>query len=145
MKYFVEISLKIKNKKFEDLLKFEFKSIKEINTKKLYCFIGNIEKQKIIYIAKNLLVDPIVEDYKVLTKFKKNPKEIVVNIWYKPQVLDVVALYVLKGIRYLGIKEEIEIHTGSQVCVKPRLKENILKNLIEKNFMNPLIQKYEIV
>jgi len=147
MKYIVEIMLlKPENENLvKELNLFGLKNIKKVIKNKIYSISGDIDKNKIDFIAKELLIDPIVENYKVLTKIKKNPLQTIVNIWYRPEVLDVVSLYVKKGIKYLGLEEEIEIHSGTQIRITPKVEETQIKNVIEKIFMNPLIQQYEII
>jgi len=147
MKYIVEIMLlKPENENLvKELNLFGLKNIKRVIKNKIYSISGDIDKNKIDFIAKELLVDPIVENYKILTKIKKNPSQTIVNIWYRPEVLDVVSLYVKKGIKYLGLEEELEIHSGTQIWITPKVEEKKIKSIIEKNFMNPLIQQYEII
>jgi len=147
MKYIIEIiPLKSENESLiKELNLSGLKNIKRVIKNKIYSISGNIDKNKIDFIAKELLVDPIVENYKILTKIKKNPSQTIVNIWYRPEVLDVVSLYVKKGIKYLGLEEELEIHSGTQIWITPKVEEKKIKSIIEKNFMNPLIQQYEII
>ena len=147
MKYLVEIILlKSENENLvKELSLFGLKNINKVIKSKIYLISGDIDKNKIEFITKELLVDPIVESYKILTKVKKNPTRTIVNIWYRPEVLDVVSLYVKKGIKYLGLEEDLEIHSGIQICITPRVEQKEIKNVIEKIFMNPLIQQYEII
>jgi len=147
MRYIIEImSLKSEDENLaKQISLFGLKNIKKVIKNKIYLISGDIDKNKIEFITKELLVDPIVESYKILTKVKKNPTRTIVNIWYRPEVLDVVSLYVKKGIKYLGLEEELEIHSGTQICITPRLEKKKVKDVIEKIFMNPLIQQYEII
>ncbi|MFN3550915.1 MAG: hypothetical protein ACK4WJ_03810 [Endomicrobiia bacterium] len=146
MKYIVKVTTKIKNDILLSQIKsLGYKNIDGVSSSKLYLFKGNISKDTIFYITKVLLVDPVIEEYQILSKFKKEKDKTVINIWNKPQVLDVVAIYVLKGIRYLGIEENVEVHTGTQLCILPQQNEIKIKSIVEKIFMNPLIQYYEII
>ncbi len=146
MIYFVKIIPKIKNNFLLHQIKsLGYGNIKEVNFSKIYFFKGDINKDKILYITKVLLVDPVIEEYQILSKFKKEKDRTFINIWYKPQVLDVVAMYVLKGIKYLEIIQNFDVHTGTQLCIYPKANINKIKNIVEKIFMNPLIQYYEII
>lgn len=146
MKYIVKVIPKIKsNNLLEQVKSLGYKNLERISLNKLYMFKGNIEKEKIFYITKVLLVDPIVEEFQIYSSIKRSDSQTIINIWYQPQVLDVVSLYVAKGIKYLGIKENLEIHTGIQFYISPKYDEKKIKDLIEKNFMNPLIQYYEVI
>lgn len=151
MKYTVEI-LPI-NKKFDYLLdeinmisKFKFKNIK---LNKIYSFSGDITEKELTFIIENLLLDPLIETYKFydnnnLEKIK-DTSSIVVNIWYKPSVLDVVANTISNAIKYLGIKKSIEIHSGTQLNLRPLSGKKYVKEILEKIFVNSLIQYYEII
>lgn len=150
MKYIVEIIPISKN--FNYLLdeinvisKFKFK---EVKLAKIYSFLGNITKEELVFVIENLLVDPLVEEYRFYEnnlKLKKQNSLTVVNIWYKPAVLDVVANTISNAIKYLGIKEPLEIHSGTQVIFRPKTEEKYIKEVLEKIFVNSLIQYYEII
>jgi len=92
-----------------------------------------------------LLVDTVVENFEIYSKAKKVKDKTVVNIWYKPEVLDVESMYVKKAMKYINSDEQVELHSGKQVVLIPKLNNDIVKAVIEKIFMNPLIQYYEIV
>ncbi len=148
-KYIIEIIPKTKNftSIIEQLKHLGYYNIEDVAVNKIYSITGNISKTKVLFITKKLLVDPIAEDYNVKNKINKSKYNFVINIWYKPQVLDIVAIYVEKAVKYLGLQKKIKVRCGTQICIKFSKKINIkeLKNLIEKIFMNPLIQEYEIV
>jgi len=73
MKYIIEIiPLKSENESLiKELNLSGLKNIKRVIKNKIYSISGDIDKNKIDFIAKELLVDPIVENYKILTKIKK--------------------------------------------------------------------------
>jgi phosphoribosylformylglycinamidine (FGAM) synthase PurS component len=146
----VEITSKINtNNSFllDEIHSLGFNKIKSIEIKKIYSLTGSINKNKILFISKFLLTDPISETFKILTKnnIKNLPGVALVNIWYKPQVLDVESIYIVKGIKYLGFKEELEVHSGKQIVFSPKVDKKTVSFIIEKIFMNPLIQYYEII
>lgn len=150
MKWLVVIKpkLAINNTKLIDEIKIVCSRLKpeHVSVYKIYSFHGEISQRWLIHITKTLLVDTVVEDFVVLSKAKKTTSnETIVNIWYKPEVLDVEALYVLKAIKYVGFNRSLEVHSGKQIRILPKVNEEDVKNIIEKIFANPLIQYYEII
>lgn len=148
MKYIIEIiPLKEKNneKYTKSILTLGYKSVKEVLTRKIYLFKGEIKKHILHVIASHLLIDPVVEHYNIVKKISKSKNETVVNIWYKPQVLDVEAMYVKKAIQYMNIKDKFVVSSGFQLRFRPKITHKVVSNIVEKLFMNPLIQYYEII
>ncbi len=149
-RYLVVISPKVPVNNFsvlQEIHSFGFKRINNVEIKKIYSLSGNINKDKITFITESLLADTVSESYKIVNikDVKCLSTQILVNIWYKPQVLDVEAMYVLKGIKYLGIKDDLEVHSGKQIVFYPKIDKKSIRYIIEKIFMNSLIQYYEIV
>ncbi|MCX7911014.1 MAG: phosphoribosylformylglycinamidine synthase subunit PurS [Endomicrobia bacterium] len=146
MKFLIEIIPT--NKNFSELLK-EINSLSSVNIKnikvnKIYSFIGEISEEEVIFVIENLLLDPLVEKYRFYKeKIDKKTNATIINIWYKPAVLDVVANTISNAIKYLGINRDIEIHSGTQIEIRPSLNEKFIKEFLEKTFINPLIQYYE--
>jgi len=148
--YLIKISSKIdidNSPILQEIHSLGFKKINNVEIKKIYSLSGNVSKDKIIFITESLLVDNVSETYKIVSiKYTKYLSTLtLVNIWYKPQVLDVESIYVMKGIRYLGFKNDIEVHSGKQVVFSPKVDKKTVSCIIEKIFMNPLIQYYEII
>ncbi|MCX7957179.1 MAG: phosphoribosylformylglycinamidine synthase subunit PurS [Endomicrobia bacterium] len=147
MKYIV--SVKPKLKKFYSILNeinlITSQKIKDLKISKLYYFEGDIDKATLNLITKEVLVDPIVENYKIVHTFKAQTGINLINVWYKPAVLDVVALAVEKAIKYLDIQKNIKVSTGFQVIISPKTNKKFLSEIAEKIFVNTLIQQYEII
>jgi len=150
--YLVEISPKIltdNTSVLQEIHSLGIKKISNVEIKKIYSLSGNIDKNQIIFITESLLADLVSETYKTINlKDVKNlslPNTTLVNVWYKPQVLDVESIYIVKGIKYLGFKEELEVHSGKQIVFSPKVDKKTVGFIIEKIFMNPLIQYYEII
>ncbi len=147
MRYIVVISTKsqTQNLRLLNLIKtLNYKEVREIYSSKIYSFDGDIDEKQIQKIASILLVDPVVEVFKVVKEIHPLKNSTIINIWYKPEVLDVEALYIGKAINYLGINNNLEIHSGLSFTLKPKIKKEISQLIVEKLFMNPLIQYYEI-
>lgn len=121
--------------------------VKNLFVYKIYSFCGEITLNKLTQIVKTLLTDTIVEDFVIYSKSEKIKTDNVttVNIWYKPEVLDVEALYVSKAIKYIGFNKPFEVHSGKQIRIQPAVTTDQVKIIVEKIFANPLIQYYEVV
>jgi len=150
--FLIEISPKIladNTSVLQEIHSLGIKKINNIEIKKIYSLVGNMDENQIVFITEALLADIVAESYRVMTsKDFKNlnlSNNTIVNIWYKPQVLDVESIYVVKGIKYLGFKEELEVHSGKQIVFSPKVDKKTVSFIIEKIFMNPLIQYYEII
>ncbi|MDW8055857.1 MAG: phosphoribosylformylglycinamidine synthase subunit PurS [Elusimicrobiota bacterium] len=144
----VKPKIDISTKRFVDEIKTIDRDVivKDVYIYKLYCFSGKVSFSKVYDITNTLIIDPVVENFEIYSEVEKSRKETKVNIWYKPEVLDVEALYVRQAIKYILPEDNFEVHTGKRVIFIPRImdKKKIIP-IIEKIFMNPLIQTYEII
>ncbi|MCK4533453.1 phosphoribosylformylglycinamidine synthase subunit PurS, partial [bacterium] len=131
MTYKIEIFHKqhIKDIKAEeterDILDLGLKGINEVKFVLLYELDGDFTAKEITGICKNLLIDEITQDFNIFlleentkqknicqTK-KKKSDEWVVEVWFKKGVTDTVGETVKKGIRDLGLKNEVNrVKTG---------------------------------
>ncbi|MFQ3675736.1 MAG: phosphoribosylformylglycinamidine synthase subunit PurS [Endomicrobiia bacterium] len=147
MKYFIKVvnnSSLIDRVSLNEIFLSGFNDVQSVSKSKIYSITGTVSMKEIKYICENLLVDPVIEQYQI-NKFETFKNGTRVNIWYKPLVLDVVAKNIEIGIKYLGINKELEIHSGSQITIFPKIDKKITTQIIKKIFMNELIQKLEIV
>ncbi len=148
MKYFIKI---VNNNNLVDMFSLNeihlqgFTKVQSVSKLKIYKILGKISKKEIEYICEKLLVDPIIERYYINKKeYLKNITRI--NIWFKPLVLDIVAQNVYKAIGYLNMKNyNLEVYSGTQVTIVPKINKKIAEQIIKKFFMNELIQTYEIL
>lgn len=149
MKYIVVIKPKLQpsNKKLIEEIKTirQKVKIKDFYINKIYSFSGKITYNDVLHITKTLLVDSVVEDFLIYSKILANSKETLINIWYKPEVLDVESMYIQRAIKYIKFNRVVEIRSGKQLKFVPKIKTADVKFVVEKIFMNPLIQYYEIV
>ena len=110
---------------------------------KVYMLEGNLKEKDVRLICEELLADPILERYEVNGVLKGKGFS-TVNIWYRPEVLDVVAMNVLKAIRYMGIKTKLDVRSGVQLRFYPRLRKETVDHIVKNFFMNELIQYHEV-
>jgi phosphoribosylformylglycinamidine (FGAM) synthase PurS component len=122
-------------------------------TRRLYRIEGNVSKTQIESAAKTLLVDPVVETWKIEesmstpSKNGKAPKAksgLVVDVWPKPGVTDPVGETVEKGWRDLGFPGPIHASSATRY-VFPKLNDkNLVTNLTKRSLANELIHDIHV-
>jgi phosphoribosylformylglycinamidine (FGAM) synthase PurS component len=127
-------------------------SVKQVSASQLYRLIGDLTPVARTRIAQDLLCDPVVQEYRdgiwssLTTAERLPPREqpIVIDVWYKSGVTDVVGESVLKGIRDLSLDGVTDVRTGSRYRFWG-LKSIDAARTIAGNFLgNPLIQDHSI-
>lgn len=112
----------------------------------VYKVYGGIDIFLVRKIGKELLLDPVSQVMKI-HRFNsgnkcKNP---CVEVWYLPGVTDPVALTAIKGIRDLGIKNQLNISCGKRYeFIGSKLNRKILETISTKILTNSLIHVYTI-
>lgn len=129
----IKTFLNLNLKKFLSTKIFKFESVK-----------NNIPELK--KIAKEILTDPITEYFKIYPAedFKIN-NYVVIDVWYKPGVLDAVAesvKFIIKTVKLDAT--EFKISTGKRYYFlsKNKLSDIQIKKILNNFLMNPLIQFY---
>lgn len=112
----------------------------------VYKVYGDIDILLVRKIGKELLLDSVSQVMKIhrFTRGKmcKNP---CVEVWYLPGVTDPVALTAAKGIRDLGIKNQMNISCGKMYeFIGAKLNRKILEIISTKILTNSLIHTYTI-
>lgn len=168
MIYKIEVFYKqhIKDTKGEEIKKDIFdlgiKEIYEIKTSWLYEIEGALSINEIKHICKNLLIDEVIQDFKILPSNKKtdqrndlplsnnNEKErknsYLVEVWFKKGVTDTVGDTVKRGIYDLGIINKVDkAKTGFKYILKGNLSKNEVEKITTSLLANAVIQEYKIV
>lgn len=164
MNYKIEISHKqhIKDIKAEetekDILDLGLKGIEEVKSILLYEIDGDFTVKEITGICKNLLIDGITQDFKVFPlekttnqknicpASKKKSNQWLVEVWFKKGVTDTVGETVKKGIRDLGLKNEVNrVKTGCKYILKGNLAKAGIEKITTSLLANKVVQEYEIV
>lgn len=118
----------------------------------LYRLEGNFAPTEVEKISRELLCDPVVEDFHV-DKLPENKNIFFADVWYKPGVTDAVGDSVLKAIHDLKIVSVNKAFAGTRYVFSTS-KSNRNRNLpVEKNvadfvnkqLLNPLVQECKIV
>ena len=128
----------------KDIEDLGIRSVENVNVEQIFLINSQASAAQIQKICKQLLVDPIVQDYTCSQKAaptrvkSKNIK--VIEIAYNPGVMDPVEESTLKGIRDLGIANVTSVRTAKKYLLhgKPTPKE--LNIIVSRVLSNKLIQ-----
>ena len=116
-------------------------------TEYVYKFEGinePLENAEVDSIAKEILLDPVIQEYKVdsLESDDRYAGFYIADIWLKNGVTDPVGESISRGIKTIGIKKPVEIHSGFRYLLAKEISENLAKTIVEKILMNSVIQEY---
>ena len=125
---------------------------KNIRVSQLYQLIGSVSSEDRHRIVESLLCDPIVQTplepagpSKVarLSKRSAPAGPLVIDVWYKHGVTDVIGESVAKGIHDLGVKSVSDVRTGARYKIWgiPKAKAQKLTLAL---LANPLVHDYVI-
>jgi len=127
----------------EDVRHLGVKSIKSVGTAQLYRLVGNLTSPDQARIAEDLLCDPILQEYRDGAR-RAGEGAIVVDVWYKPGVTDVVGESVAKGIRDLGCQGISEVRTGMRYRFWGLRNREMAGKIAAALLANPLVHEHSI-
>jgi phosphoribosylformylglycinamidine (FGAM) synthase PurS component len=129
--------------------------VKGVASAQLYQIQGSVAAHAKVGIARDLLADPILHDYHIddapspptLSPRERAAKglgeghrsSLVIDVWYKTGVTDVVGDSVLKGIRDLNIDGVKEVRTGMRYHLHGITKREIAERVALALLVNPLV------
>jgi phosphoribosylformylglycinamidine (FGAM) synthase PurS component len=156
MDFLVEIGYK--NLSYDVLSKHLEKDIKDImhgsnikiSTFPLYKISGYIKKEDAEKIAQEFLCDSVIQNYNILDSeeyVNKSKNKIAVDVWLKNGVTDTVASEVERGIKTLGISNDIQVKTGMRYVVETPYMVSLQKTVVditERLLANKVINEYII-
>ncbi len=126
-----------------DIQQLGIGNIKDVKVVNVYFVEGNITLAQAQRIGQELLVDPIVETCRVLSKpepWKLKSKGRIVEVSFNTGVMDPTEASTLKGIRDLGIEGVVAVRTAKQYHVYGNVTEAQLATITNRVLMNKLIQ-----
>lgn len=133
-----------------DILDLGFSKVQDVKTLQTYVIEGEIQKEEIGKIGKELLVDSVIqyfnfnrlsEDGEHLKKLVDKKNVWVVEVFFRSGVMDAVGLSVEKALEVLGTKKA-KVKTGTTYVIKGDINEKQLKTICEKCLANEMIQTY---
>jgi len=119
--------------------------VENVFTSEIYRFESSSGYDKLRYIAENILVDAVIQEY-FLDKTRKieGKGKFVIDVFYKNGVTDSVADTVKTAVKDAGIKTDMAVSTGKRYYLNGNLTEKDVETVCMKILVNPLIQNYSI-
>ena len=109
--------------------------VKNVLSAQLFRLEGEISSRDRDRIAQDLLCDPIIQE----CQEHMAPKSLVVDVWFKAGVTDVVGDSVLKGIRDLDIQGVEKVRTGMRYAFEGVTKREVAEKIaLAPLLINPL-------
>jgi phosphoribosylformylglycinamidine (FGAM) synthase PurS component len=122
----------------------------DVRTGQLYRIVGDLAREERDRIARDLLCDPVVQDFHdgslslIGGGKKKSASRMVVDVWYKSGVTDVIGESVLKGIKDLNVAAVSTVRTGARYRFDGLKKKEAAEKLTLALLANPLVHDYAI-
>lgn len=127
----------------DDIRHLGVRGVKTAKTSQLYRISGKISVQERERIAKDLLCDPIIQEFKIdKSAAPSGTGAMRVDVWFKQGVTDVVGDSVKKGIQDLGITGVEEVRTGARYRFWGLPNKEAAENLAESYLANTLVQDH---
>ena len=114
--------------------------VKEVKTVQVYLFDGNAEERQVEKICKDLLIDPITQDYSYKGNAFDERNYKVVEVAYNPGVMDPVEESTRKAIGDLGIESVHSVKTARKYLIRGNLSYKDIHSIAENILYNKVIQ-----
>ena len=123
----------------KDILDLGIKSVKRVRVSSIYLLEGKLDEKELQTICRELLADPIVEDF----TYEESPAPAgarLVEVAYNPGVMDPVEESVKKGIRDLGITTITAVRTAKKYLFWGDFSDETLRSICDKLLVNSIVQ-----
>lgn len=126
-----------------DIVDLKINGVRDVRVTLVYLLEGGLSKDDVETVCRELLADPVVQEYRILSapakpSAKKNQHTI--EIAYNPGVMDPTEASVIKGIRDLGISRIENVRTAKQYRLSGSLTPRQIASITSRVLMNKLIQ-----
>ncbi len=124
----------------KDILDLGIKTIKRVKVSSVYLLEGKLEGNELLAICRDLLTDPVTEEY---STGRNLPPEgaAMVEVAYNPGVMDPVEDSVKKGIRDLGISAVTAVRTVKKYFIwASDFSTGVLDYICDKLLVNSVVQ-----
>ncbi len=125
-----------------DIEHLKLAKVKRVASAQLYKVTGNLSAETKHRIASDLLCDPILNENR--DKSSEKTKSLVVDVWYKAGVTDVVGDSVKKGIQDLSISGVEDVRTGMRYHLEGVTKRETAEKIALALLVNPLVHDLTI-
>lgn len=122
----------------EDIRHLGLLKVQCVATAQLYRLVGELTAGERLRIAQDLLCDPVLQEFHDGGR-DTGGHSLVIDVWFKSGVTDVVGESVLKGLHDLGVDGLTEVRTGTRYRFSGRLDAKGGQKLALGLLANPLI------
>jgi phosphoribosylformylglycinamidine synthase len=123
----------------KDILDLGIKTIRRVRVSSIYLLEGKLDDKELLAICRELLTDPIVENY--FHEESTAPEGArLVEVAYNPGVMDPVEDSVKRGIRDLGITTITAVRTAKKYLLWGDFSDDTLKSICDKLLVNSIVQ-----
>jgi phosphoribosylformylglycinamidine synthase II len=123
----------------KDILDLGITSVSRAHVSSIYLLEGSLTSKQLQAVCKDLLADPIVEEY--FYPERPAPKGArLVEVAYNPGVMDPVEDSVKKGIRDLGIETIKAVRTAKKYLFWGKFSGETLQSICDKLLVNGVVQ-----
>jgi phosphoribosylformylglycinamidine synthase len=123
----------------KDILDLGIKTVNRVRVSNVYLLEGKLDDKELLAICRELLTDPIVEEF----SYQESPSPDgarLVEVAYNPGVMDPVEDSVKKGIRDLGITTITAVRTAKKYLFWGDFSDDILQSICDKLLVNSIVQ-----
>lgn len=125
----------------KDVRDLGISGVSKVNVRQVFIISGDIAESDVDRIAKELLRDPVTEEYLVGEGRKVQGEDVrVIEIAYNPGVMDPVEESAKKAIKDIGVYGVKSLRTEKKYLIEGRISESDFKNICEKLLYNKVIQ-----
>ena len=126
----------------KDIADLGIKSVSNAKVTDIYYLDGRLTKPQLEIICRELLADPVTQEYQFdsLSDETKQAGVHVIEVAYKAGVVDPVEETVMIGLRDLDIDGVKAVKTAKQYIIEGKLTKKQLDNISGKLLVNPIIQ-----
>jgi phosphoribosylformylglycinamidine synthase subunit PurSL len=123
----------------KDILDLGIKTVERVKVSNIYLFEGTLNDKQLDTISRELLADPIVEEY--ATEDSPSPEGAAkIEVAYNPGVMDPVEDSVKRGIRDLGINTVTAVRTVKKYLFWGSFSNDELDSISDKLLVNSVVQ-----
>jgi phosphoribosylformylglycinamidine synthase II len=115
-------------------------TVRQIRVSDVYLLEGDLSQKELETICRQLLADPVIEQYSTGEPPPTPPDAHAVEVAYNPGVMDPVEESVSKGIRDLGITTVTSVKTAKRYYLSGKISAGDIELISAKLLVNSVIQ-----
>jgi len=123
----------------KDILDLGITAVRRVGVSDIYLLEGKLDEVALETICRELLTDPIVEEYSH-RETEPPPGAHLIEVAYNPGVMDPVEESVKKGINDLGVTAVEAVRTAMKYLLWGELSQEELQSICDKLLVNSVVQ-----